>query len=508
MKKVVAAQPTLSLLNYLPHFIPSLTSPPPNARRASLQECIALKIYDQKCQDGTISPRTPTHFHDLDIAVHWTWPAGIWNTLFGGVNMDRLRKVADILLVHFPSLFCQFVRVGDTYYKCPPDPSSYRISHSNVDGEESFSFFAGTLRVLRVELITTSQDTRLTFMLNHIYGDATSGFGVLAQLAKAYSESVLLDTLQEVMISALAQSTGLIFNSREALPPVTGLTSVALRSLFPARTLHPDSEALSLGQAQHDAMTSPAFSEEMIKLREKLSDTQRFEYRPSVNPSLSDYGPSFISNAHLSELLKLKGINAAAILNFLAALTAYALNGNHSIAFRSPQSVSSSDGHPTYRSTAIVGEGSISPNSTLIEYAGRAKAFRNAQRSPHAPQALIPAERQIAFLNQQGFDAFLDGETNVFRKGMTGAVPFCLPHLASNFQFQISLGQWSDPTLYDPKLVFVLKENETGFTLEIIPHKNLPEDSKSVAEALYMALFRALVASPQATAECLLATVC
>lgn len=471
----------------------------------SLQEDTALRIYTNRTLvDTPLDPSDPHKQTGMDIAVTYTWPPAITSSLFGGLDFERFEAAAIKVIRQKPSLHSQFLREGDQFCKVQGEFSDLKLERGTSPHGRNSNFCLNGMRILRVETSTASDGTQeLKLCMSHLYADAQAGFALLAEIAKEYAKATLLLPLSAILLSPASSSRTLS----------TGTFNNALfkvLSTIPtgrARTVSEEDDFLALGTRQQEILDNPIFLDQMRLLKgSHLSQTSPLDFAINTDLNVPPVTNPMISKADLEACAVAAGSNKVAVLNFLAALTAWASNNERPVIFRSPRSVRDPLGDTTYRATALLGDGNVTAESTLDSYTKASKKFRTDQTKPENPQNLIPAERQLQLINRtlrdtDGRQFSCDAEVNIFPAAFTGKTPFTMGHYLTRFDSRISLGEWSDPELYDPKLAFVLQENETAYSLEIGAHATLPEGAREHTEALFMALFNQLKQNPTATAR-------
>lgn len=465
----------------------------------SLQEATALRIYTNRTiVDTPIDPRDPHKQTGMDIAVSYTWPPAISSSLFGGLDFERFEAAAEKVIHQKPSLYSQFLREGDQFFKVQGDSRNLKIERGTTRNGRHSNFCLDGMRILRVETSLSPDGTQeLKFCMSHLYADAQAGFALLGEIAKEYAKATLLLPFSAAVFPWTTLSLGAINNRLFTL-----LSSVPMGR---SRVISEEDDFVSLGKRQQAILNGPKFLEKMSALKETyLSQTSPLEFaiNPEINPP--PVTKPMISKTDLEVCAVAAGSNKVAVINFLAAVTAWVSNNERPIIFRSPRSVGDPKKDITYRATALLGDGNVNAGSTLNSYTTASKKFRTDQIKPDNPQNLIPAERQLQFVNQRLTDSderrfSCDAEVNIFPAAFTGKTPFTMGHYLTQFDSKISLGDWSDPELYNPKLAFVLQENETAYSLEIGAHTTLPIGAKEKSEALFMALFNQLQQNPRAT---------
>lgn len=471
----------------------------------SLQEDTALRIYTQKTLvDTPIDPRDPHKQTGMDIAVTYTWPPAIAASLFGGLDFDRFETAATKVIRQKPSLHSQFLIEGDQFCKVQGRFGDLRLERGTTPHGRSINFCLNGMRILRVETNQSPDGTQgLKFCMSHLYADAQAGFALLGDIAKEYAKSTLLIPFSAAFMTVVFPPNKLSVSSFN-----NGLFFMLSKlSIASPRIISERDEYLSLGKTQQDILANPKFLNQMSDLKENyLSRTSPLEF--SINPELTlpPVTKRMVSKADLEACAEAAGSNKVAVLNFLAAVTAWASNHERPVIFRSPRSARDSHGDTTYRATALLGDGNVTAESTLNSYTKASKKFRTDQTNPENLQNLIPAERQLQLINRKlpdtdGRPFSCEAEVNIFPAAFTGKTPFTMGHYLTRFDSKISLGEWSDPELYDPKLAFVLQENKTAYSLEIGAHATLPEGAREHSEALFMALFNQLKQNPAATAR-------
>ncbi len=194
-----------------------LGSIPKGAQPASLQEDVVLRLYEKMCATKTPNQSDPNGEHDLDISVRWSWnPQVLLHRLFGGLGDISLLETIGRQIVeggNQPVLSCEFVKVGDQYFKCKPNPDTLSMKREQTKTTHTVDLFSGNIRVLRITHHKSGKDMHLQLTMSHLYADATAGFKQVAQMAVSYNIINILSHLLTSVETVLTHNYQLNGNS-------------------------------------------------------------------------------------------------------------------------------------------------------------------------------------------------------------------------------------------------------------------------------------------------------
>ena len=514
---------------------------PKGAQFASLQEDVVLRQYKTMCETKMPNQADPHDEHDLDISVTWSWnPKVLLHQLFGGIgDMSLLEKISSQIIEgkNQPALSCEFVKVANEYYKCRPNPKAFSIKVTHTPTTHKLDLFSGNIRVIRMILHKDHESMYLKFIMSHLYADATAGFALVGQIALSYNAISILSTLLHPIEFALTDRHSHRTTSKDSF------TSLFLRNFLPLpisqtpkqtlgfnlprterRPVLQKDNALSLGTSQRLALDSTELETGLTDIKvNQLSNVQRFSLNPIFNLDIVQHtSPEPIPSTDITTIKTAAKSNVAAIFHFAAQLVMECLNNNTPVLFRIPESRHNPEGDITYCATSRLGAPATTkttPNPTLTDYTSHSKAFRKLQSEHNL--LWIPAERMAQKLNamtqSESPDSaetpfFCDAEINIFSGDINGSVPFTLSHFIGNKlcdlvgaekpKFSISLGNWSNPDLYNPAFSFVIQDLGKTYKVEVTTaRKDIPQDLCSKAEVLFTDIIDILKTNPTQSAN-------